>query len=38
MGTMTVGINVDREYPTVAETAQYLALLKTFQANNFYVS
>ena len=37
MGTMTVGINVDREFPTVAETAQYLALLKTFQANNFYV-
>lgn len=37
MGTMTVGINVDREFPTVAETAQYLALLNTFQANNFYV-
>lgn len=37
MGTMTVGINVDREFPTVAETTQYLALLKLFQANNFYV-
>jgi hypothetical protein len=37
MGTMTVGINVDREFPTVPETTQYLALLKTFQANNFYV-
>lgn len=37
MGTMTVGITVDREFPTTAETAQYLALLRTFQANNFYV-
>lgn len=37
MGTMTVGITVDREFPTTAETANYLALLKTFQANNFYI-
>lgn len=37
MGTLTVGITVDREFPTTAETAQYLALLKTFQANNFYI-
>lgn len=37
MGTMTVGITVDREFPTTAETAQYLALLKVFQANNFYI-
>lgn len=37
LGTVTVGINVDREFPTVAETAQYLALLKSMRANNFYV-
>jgi hypothetical protein len=37
LGIVTVGINVDREFPTVAETAQYLALLKTMRANNFYV-
>jgi len=37
LGTVTVGISVDREFPTTAETAQYLALLKTMRANNFYV-
>ena len=37
LGIVTVGINVDREFPTVAETAQYLGLLKTMRANNFYV-
>ena len=37
LGTVTVGISVDREFPTVAETTQYLALLKTMRANNFYV-
>lgn len=37
LGVMTVGISIDRDFPTTAETAQYLALLKTFQANNFYV-
>ena len=37
LGTVTVGISVDREFPTTAETTQYLALLKTMRANNFYV-
>ena len=37
LGIVTVGINVDREFPTVAETTQYLALLKTMRANNFYI-
>lgn len=37
LGTVMVGINVDREFPTTAETEKYLALMKTMKANNFFV-
>jgi len=37
LGVLTIGVNVEREFPTPTETANYLALLNTMKANNFYV-
>jgi len=37
LGTVTIGVNVDKEFPTPAEVAKYLAMLNTMKANNFYV-
>jgi hypothetical protein len=37
LGVVTIGVNVDQEYPTPRTIQRYLSNLNTMRANNFYV-
>jgi hypothetical protein len=37
LGTITVGVQSDKEFPTTTEVTAYLTYLKAMKANNFYV-